>query len=356
MNAELKSCYEQIRQILGNDIEPYESVALVERYRQYWRPTTIRVILLAESHVFTSDVDRQIKIPQLPELAGYPTQYAKFVYCLGYGERQLTGDNSHPKRDGTPHFWKIFYSCDNFITDKNVFHPILSRTPFEQRLTNKIDLLRSLKKKGIWLVDSSIIALYNYGKKPSNNVISEVIKKSWECYTRAVIKEAHPEHIICIGKAVWNVLKDDIKEVVGDRCTHLKQPNARLRSEEHIANFRQYSEICSKGANLDRKLVVITYLMRGIEDFFVAFSKFDESFSRYAAFFNAMGFEMVTKAYLLATKSCEYEGLGRREADSKIDEIAKRTWGHDVHKLTKSIKEVIGEEKIQSILDQKYDG
>jgi len=106
---------------------------------------------------------------------------------------------------------------------------------------------------------------------------------------------------------------------------------------------------------LDRELVVITYLMRGIEDFFVAFSKFDESFSRYEPFFNSMGFEMVTKAYLLATRASEYEGLERREAVRKIDEIAK-SMGHNVYQLTESIKEFIGEEKIQSILDQKYDG
>ncbi len=246
MNDELKRCYKQIRQILGNDIEPYESVALVERYRRYWKPTTIRVVLLAESHVFTSDEDRQIIVPQLPDLPGYPTQYAKFVYCLAYGERQLTGNKQHPKRDGTPQFWKVFYSCDNLIADKNDFRPVLSHTPYKQRLNNKIEILWSLKQKGIWLVDSSIVALYNNGKKPPHNVMARVIKKSWECYTGPVIKGAKPGHIICIGKAVWNILKDDIKKVVGNRCTPLKQPNAWLRSEEHMANFRRYGEVCSK--------------------------------------------------------------------------------------------------------------
>jgi hypothetical protein len=246
MNKELRRCYEQIGQILGNDIEPYESVALVERYRQYWKPTKIKVILLAESHVFTSDEDRRILFQPRPDLPEYPTQYAKFVYCLAYGERQLTPNISHPKRDGTPQFWKIFYSCNNCITDKKDFHPVLSYTPNKQRLNEKVGLLRGLRQKGIWLVDSSIVALYNDGVKPSNKIMSRVIKKSWECYTRGVIKEANPEHVICIGKGVWNILEHDIKQVVGNRCTPIAQPNARLSSEDHMKNFQYYSEICSK--------------------------------------------------------------------------------------------------------------
>ncbi len=245
MNNKLKHCYDQIHQILGKDIEPYESVELVERYRQYWRPTgKIRVILLAESHVFTSDDDRKIKIPQLPNLPGYETQYAKFVYCIGYGERLLTGNPSHPKRDGTPQFWKIFYSCDNLIQDKNDFHPILSRTKYEQRVENKIKLLLRLQRNGIWLVDSSIVALYKNRDKPNNNIISLVIRKSWDCYIHNVVAEANPDYVICVGKTVANVLKRDIEKLVGKRCTVLSQPNAHLLSEEHMANFRQYSRIC----------------------------------------------------------------------------------------------------------------
>jgi hypothetical protein len=95
-----------LRQIMGQDIEPYKSVELVEEYRQYWKPKKIRVILLAESHVYTCDEDRQITLPQIPALPGYPTEYAKFVYCLAYGERQFTENNLHPQRDGTPQFGK----------------------------------------------------------------------------------------------------------------------------------------------------------------------------------------------------------------------------------------------------------
>jgi len=245
MNQKLRHCYDQIHQILGKDIEPYESVELVDRYRQYWKPMSkIRVILLAESHVFTSDDDRKIKIPHIPNLPGYETQYAKFVYCLGYGERLLTGNSSHPKRDGTPQFWKILYSCNNRIQDKNDFHPVLSRTQYEQRVKNKINLLLRLQQNGIWLVDSSIVALYNNREKPNKSIISSVIRKSWDYYTHSIVAEAEPDYVIFVGKTVAHVLKHDIENLVGNRYTVLCQPNAHLLSEEHMANFRQYSRIC----------------------------------------------------------------------------------------------------------------
>jgi hypothetical protein len=243
----LRACYDELRKILGNNIEPYESVSLVEEYRQYWKPEKTRVILLAESHVFTRDMDRLIRIPQLSHLPGYPTQYAKFVYCLGYGEKQLTGNAAHPKRDGTPQYWKIFYSCNNHIGDSQDFTPVLSRTSYEQRIMNKIELLLRLKQNGIWLIDSSIVALYDNGKKPEYKIMLSAIRESWEGYVRSVIEEAAPEHIICVGKAVSNLLEKEISEVVGGRYSTVCQPNAHLSSEHHMRNYELYSRICYRG-------------------------------------------------------------------------------------------------------------
>jgi hypothetical protein len=240
----LQDCYYQLQKILGQDTEPYESVALVEQYRKYWKPDNVRIILLAESHVFTTEGDRSIPLPNIANLPEYPTEYAKFVYCLAYGEKNLTGNKQHPKRDGTPQFWKIFLSCNNRIKDKYDFNPILSRTRYEQRLKNKIDLLLSLKQKGIWLVDSSIVALYKNGEKPPHKKMLSVIRRSWECYIADVIREANPEHVICIGKGVARVLENDIKKLVGNRYTVIAQPNAHLSPEEHMENFKQYTKVC----------------------------------------------------------------------------------------------------------------
>jgi hypothetical protein len=158
VNTTLEVTYNEISRILGNNTEPLESVWLVETYRRYLKPETVRVVLLAESHVFTSVEDRRIAIPAIDDLPEYPTQYARFVYCLGLGERELTNDPHHPRRDGTPQFWKVLYACDNRVERLEDFTPIQRRTPFPQRLQNKIRLLKHLRSKGIWLVDASVCA------------------------------------------------------------------------------------------------------------------------------------------------------------------------------------------------------
>jgi len=92
----LEETYYEINRILDYNAEPLESVRLVEAYSRYWKPETVRVVLLAESHVSTSGEDRRIAIPPIDDLQGYPTQYARFVYCLGLGEPDLTNDSHHP--------------------------------------------------------------------------------------------------------------------------------------------------------------------------------------------------------------------------------------------------------------------
>lgn len=239
----LNETYLKIKRLLGSHTEPLESVQLVETYRRYLKPEKVRVVLLAESHVFTSDTDRQINIRPIPDLPEYPTQYAKFLYCLGYGEKLVT-DNSHlhPKRDGTPQFWKILYSCNNPVSSLDDFAPILGQTPPHQRIANKIKLLRDLKDRGIWLVDASIVALYKEGKKMPN--MFTALEESWQSYTRDVVHRANPEHIICIGKGVANVVSKDLKNDFSRRFTVIEQPNAFLSSKKHMENYKKYSEIC----------------------------------------------------------------------------------------------------------------
>ena len=44
----LINCYNQINKILKDDIEPIESVQLVETYRRYWKPESLRIILVGD--------------------------------------------------------------------------------------------------------------------------------------------------------------------------------------------------------------------------------------------------------------------------------------------------------------------
>ena len=239
----LKEAYHEVERILSSHIEPLESVQLVEEYRRYWKPEKVRVVLLAESHVFTSNEDRRIVIPHIDDLPGYPSRYARFVYCLGCGERTLTKNPNHPPRDGTPQFWKVLYACNNPISSLQDFGPVQGRTRPGQRLRNKIALLKNLKTKGIWLVDASIVALYREGEKVPG--MAEVLRKSWRSYTRQVITSANPEYVICVGIGVADIVEKDLRELFHDRYSVIPQPNARLSSIEHIENFQRYQAICN---------------------------------------------------------------------------------------------------------------
>lgn len=238
----LNNAYFNIKRILGEDTEPIESVQLVEAYRRFLKPEKVRVILLAESHVFTHDEDRKIPLLPISNLLGLPEQYARFVYCLGYGEKSLTRSEQHPKRDGTPQFWKILYSCCNTISSQADFHPILRQTPTQQRIDNKVQILKQLKEQGIWLVDASIVALYKDSKKIP--FMSDALKESWQSYTREAVISSKPEHVICIGKGVADVVKPDLEKHFNSRYTVIAQPNAFLSAEEHLANYKTYSQIC----------------------------------------------------------------------------------------------------------------
>lgn len=229
-----------MKQVLGENMEPLESVQLVETYRRYLKPEKVRVLLLAESHVFTSDEDRQIIIPPHTDLPYYPTQYARFVYCLGYGEQILTQNQLYPKNTGTPPFWKIFFSCNNPISSLKDFSTILGQTS-QQKVSNKIKLLKDLKEKGIWLVDTSIVALYKEGSKDPN--MSTALEISWQSYTREVVLSAKPEHVICIGKGVAKIVENDLQKHFHNNYTVVPQPT-RLTSEQHKANYEKFSTIC----------------------------------------------------------------------------------------------------------------
>jgi len=105
--------------------------------------------------------------------------------------------------------------------------------------------------------------------------------------------------------------------------------------------------------SLDKNKVVLVWLLRGIEDFFFAFN-IKDPFHRYRPFFYAMGFEMVCKAYLLATKASEYVGLNEKQAISKVSKLAKKM-GHNVKKLCENIKKSVGDQKVNNLLSNEYD-
>jgi len=226
------------------EMEPFSVVKSVNEHRNFWKPERVKVLLLAESHVFTSitEHDNIMRYDGFPELIGCPTNYVKLVYCLGYGEQNLVRLDVN---SGTPQFWKIFASCVNrdfYSEGKKI---LLSKTPnFHQRLNNKISLLEKLKDKGIWLVDASIIALYNNNIKPSQKITKEIIEISWKQHVSKVIHEVKPEKIIVIGKGVSKILEDELNKI--NIPFHVQsQPQGIRSSKGQQETFEAYYEICN---------------------------------------------------------------------------------------------------------------
>ena len=118
MNRSLRDCYDDLLPFLGPSPEPYEVLARADEHREYWRPRKVRLVLLAESHVYTlrEELDCQLKPhPLLP--SDLPRGYVRLVYSLGYGEDDLLDHPIQgPRNSGTPQFWKLFYACTSRIS------------------------------------------------------------------------------------------------------------------------------------------------------------------------------------------------------------------------------------------------
>jgi len=246
----LEKAYSEIKKSIGNrlEFESFKVVKSVDDHRNFWKPDKVRILLLAESHVYTpiEEYNQIMHYDDFPELDRCPTNYVKLVYCLGYGEKSLVNVKKNP---GTWQFWKIFTSCihQNFHSE---FGKILvgETKNQNQRLQNKISLLEKMKEKGIWLVDASIVAVYKNknGKKekPNEKNMKEILKITWEQHTLKIICEVKPEKIIVIGKCVAGHLKGEL-DTLGIHYDIQNQPNYPMSEEEIEESFLNYYEWCN---------------------------------------------------------------------------------------------------------------
>lgn len=232
---------------------PLDSL-VVEQHRRYWRPKKPRLVLLAESHVYTTAAElcRAVEAEKVLVLPpnDLPRGFVRFVYCLGYGENELL-DNWIECNSGTPQFWKIFYSCINPIKSNKSFAPVLkTSTPLlKDRIRNKLTLLQQMKDQNIWLVDASIAALY-YPCQPRPRVdYEQVLQTSWKEHVRSTIEESRPEGILCIGCRVARTLKNRLDELQIPWSV-VPQPGAFLPGEEHLRVFKKYREVAEDPARV----------------------------------------------------------------------------------------------------------
>ena len=242
----LEKAYSKIKESMGNrlEFESFKVVKSVDEHRNFWKPDKVKVLLLAESHVFTRDSehDNAMKYHKFQELKECPTGYVKLVYCLGYGEKNIA---NVPINRGTPQFWNIFVSCLNQNIDSERKKILLSQTPeFFQRIQNKILVLEELKERGVWLVDASIVALYNDAKKPDSDIMEKIIKISWKDHVSKIIQDTNPEKIIVIGKGVHNILEMELRQT--NIPIHVQSQPQGIRTREGFTeSFKKYYALCN---------------------------------------------------------------------------------------------------------------
>ena len=241
----LKKTYSEIKESIGSglEFESFKVVKSVDEHRNFWKPNKIKILLLAESHSFTTDLEHDsiMQYSGFPELKECPTGYVKLVYCLGYGEKNMV--NVSVNR-GTWQYWEIFISCLNQNVDSEKKKILLGQTPeFRQRIRNKISVLEQLKERGIWLVDASIVATYNAGEKPPPRTMERIIKISWKNHISKVIQDANPEKIIVIGKGVYKILERELKQT--NIPIHVQSQPRGIRTKGGFPEaFEKYYNLC----------------------------------------------------------------------------------------------------------------
>lgn len=246
----LDQCYDAVAPILGSNAEPLSAIQCVDRHRNYWRPERVHTILLAESHVHTpADECVQMKPNTpifLPATAKEATStFARFVYCLGYGESDYVGIKL-AKNDGTPQYWKIFSSCVAQPSKQSFAKILKGGNPnFADRLNSKINLLNQLKQMGVWLVDASVVALYRPGgAKPDQKKQAEIIHRCWDNYIGDQIASSKPHSIIVIGAGVKKALMSRLATLSGVEQHYVPQPQKRMSAKEINETHQLYFDVC----------------------------------------------------------------------------------------------------------------
>lgn len=243
----LLETYNKIRfQFPSLKLDSIKVVQDVVTHRDYWKPEKVKTLLLAESHVYTTDEenDNVLRYPTNGDISDFPRKFVRLVYCLGYGEWRIAPKIS--KNKGTPQYWKIFRACTaddlNFQFDGVL---VTACVDFSMRLKNKLNVLKKLKAKGIWLVDCSIVSLYGSPIKRTEKEKRDILRFCWDNYTSRIIACEKLDYIIVVGKRVGRALGARLRD------SHvpfsiMPQPQAWLPRGEHLKVHREYQKICNR--------------------------------------------------------------------------------------------------------------
>jgi hypothetical protein len=242
----LELAYSRARDIIGRESSEYlDVVEEVERLRSAWRPERVRVILLAESHVWTSREETRSRVKQPDDTE---TGFARFVYCLGYGEPQLVAPSVWPNR-GTPQYWRLFHDAVYGPDSPNASVMKKGTLDQQQRVQNKLNLLKAMQAAGIWLIDASVSALYRNGTKlAAGDHYRAVLKACWESHIGDVLHGCAPSAVLIVGRgvdgAIGNIVRQDLGH--GVEVGLINQPNAHISRETMASDRRDCFCLCCR--------------------------------------------------------------------------------------------------------------
>jgi hypothetical protein len=240
----LELAYTRARDIIGPEgAECLAAAIAVEQLRKIWKPEPVQVILLAESHVWTSgdELHNRVTNPN-----GEKTGFVRFVYCLGYGEPDLVpGVTSN---SGTPQFWKLFHDTLYEPTAPHTQVMKSGEPDWQKRTRNKLDLLEQMQRAGIWLVDASVTAIVRNGTKlVAGSKFDAVLRVCWDAFIRDVVCGCAPSAILIVGKGVESAIGEKVRQLgSGVDVVTVNQPNARLPAEAIARDRRACFDLCSR--------------------------------------------------------------------------------------------------------------
>jgi hypothetical protein len=187
---------------LGALPESPDYLAAVSAWRNAWRPSRVRAVLLAESHVAEHQGDIGIRVQtNLTGVTGLPTQYVRLVYCLGYGESDICS-RSPIKNSGTVQYWDILGQVA-----RRGNQPRKSTSAARERLHWKVTVLRELQERGIWLQDASPLGLYlGSGVRVNPRLQGELLRDAYARWVWPSVRDDGPEKVWVIGSGVLSTL------------------------------------------------------------------------------------------------------------------------------------------------------
>jgi hypothetical protein len=224
-----------IIEVSGHVPEPLETALSVEEHRWFWRPENVRLVLVAESHVYTGENEIKVEVDssKLPREApeGVPLNFVRLVYCLGYGnsdilkEGEKVGHNS-----GTSQYVNLFARCLG----------LGAKPKGMRKLDWKTMGLKAAKVKGLWLLDASLHACYlGRSERLPPEIVRSVVAVSWSKYVKAIIDDLpiDREQIWTVGKGLHETLRTLDARI--DAGSWIYQPNAHFKNPEHYLEKRQ---------------------------------------------------------------------------------------------------------------------